>query len=51
MYEVENPVVRDELWRKPKSYFYNRYHYDIDDDDEPDWDSMDGGHDNPEDRD
>ena len=50
MFNLENPVVRDELWdTHKKSYYRDRYHYYIaDSDDEPDWDSMRGGHDDPE---
>lgn len=45
-FNTENPVVRDELWRRKKSYYVDKYHfYFEEDDDEPDWDSMRGGHD------
>ena len=50
MYEVENPMVRDEIKTYSKSFYFNRGHFYIsEEEDEPDWDDMPGGHDDDHD--
>ena len=55
MFDVENPVVRDELWNDRYNTDGDEYEDDYDDAEfwfhgrkyrqEPDWDAMPGGHD------
>lgn len=47
-FNTENPVVRDELWNDNDDYDDDFFYYNgrwYRGDEEPDWDSMPGGHD------
>ena len=51
-FDVENPAVEtDNDFPQFRKYYFNSYHCYFEEDDEPDWDAMSGGHDDYSDRD